>query len=238
MLIVSLRRLPVIVLAVLLYSSAGAQSLFRCGNVYQDRPCEAGTAQKELTPSGRPTPATQSGSVAAAVSSSPYAAVCSRVGEQAQKITWKREAGATQERQMAELPNTGSREEMARVIDSVYRKRGSAPEIRAAIEAECIAERQEAADAAAALRLLQSQQNRTASTPAAVPVPATTAPTTTAAIPAAPQTPGGPSPSCDSFRRQLESVNAQLRSGGTVAVMEQLQNRRRDAEKQLREGRC
>ena len=236
MLIVSLRRLPVIVLAVLLGSSAGAQSLFRCGNVYQDRPCQAGTAQKELTPSGRSAPAAQGGPVAAApVSASPFAAVCSRIGEQAQKITWKREAGATQERQMAELPNTGSREEMIKVIDSVYRKRGSAPEIRAAVEAECVAERQEAADTAAALRLLQSQQNRTASTPAAPPVPA---PTTTAAAPTAPQTPPGPSPSCGSFRRQLESVNAQLRSGGTVAIMEQLQNQRRDAEKRLREGRC
>ena len=219
-----------------LLSAGAAHAVYRCGNVYQDRPCDEKGPQTHLTPGMKAAPST---APSAATAASPFAATCARAGEEAQKIVWKREAGATQERQMAELPNTGSRAAMANIIDSVYRKRGTAPEIRAAIEAECVAEKQKEADDAAALKLLlQSRQAGGAG--GAAPALNSTAADAPADAPAArkAQAPTGPSSSCTSWRSDLETVNAELRRGGNAVRMEQLQNRRRDVEKQMRDGRC
>lgn len=67
------------------------------------------------------------------------------------KIVWARESGATREQQL------GWGTQSQQLVDSAYSyyKRGSAPEIRAAVEAECVAdkERQAAALAATAARI-------------------------------------------------------------------------------------
>ena len=132
-------------------SAAGsAHAVYRCGNVYQDRPCDEKGPQAHLTP-GMKSPAAEGGATPApSQSASPFAPACARLGQEAQKVMWKREGGATQETQLAELPGNASRHDLAKVIESVYRKRGTAPEVRAAVEAECIAERQQAADTATA----------------------------------------------------------------------------------------
>ena len=115
---------------------AHAQRMYRCGNAYQDRPCEgAQPPGKELRDfSGSAAPANR-----------PVAdPQCARLGEEAVKIVWARESGATREQQIA------ANAQNQPLIDSVYYKRGSAPEIRTAIEAECMAEKQRQAAALAA----------------------------------------------------------------------------------------
>jgi hypothetical protein len=229
MTIASSGRTAAVLLCAMLATSA-AQAVYRCGNVFQDRPCDGAGAQTQVAPANRP--ATLPAAAAPAPSSSPFAAACARVGQEAQKMVWKREAGATQERQLAELPNNGTRDEMAKVIDSVYRKRGTAPDIRAAVEAECLVEKQQAADAAAALKALQQQAG--ASTPAVASPPA---PATSTAV----QKISGEAPpnyACPAWRSELEAVNADFRRGGSAATMERLQERRRKVEKHLREARC
>jgi len=150
-------------------------------------------------------------------------------------MVWKREGGATQERQLAELP-AGNRQEMTKVLDSVYRKRGSAPEVRAAIEAECVAERQQEADKAAVLRaLLPANANQAGATPAASSA-ADGAASAAAAAAKAPVT--GPSAACAGWRRDLESVNSQLRAGGNAAAMERAQAQRRGLERSINEAHC
>ena len=107
---------------------AHAQRMYRCGNAYQDRPCEgAQPPGKELRDfSGSAAPANR-----------PVAdPQCARLGEEAVKIVWARESGATREQQIA------ANAQNQPLIDSVYYKRGSAPELRTAIEAECMAETQ------------------------------------------------------------------------------------------------
>jgi hypothetical protein len=232
--IASVLRIAAVVAAVA--SSSGAHAVYRCGNVFQDTPCDA--AGTQMHPGGvRPAqPAARGATPSPAPATAPsgasaFAATCSRMGEDAQKMVWKREGGATQERQLAELP-AGNRDEMAKVLDSVYRKRGSAPEIRSAIEAECIAEKQQAADKAAALRALL---------PADAGAPAAAAPAATSTEgPAASKTQAatGPSAACPGWRRDLESLNAQLRAGGNAATMERIQAQRRSVEKSMSEGRC
>jgi hypothetical protein len=124
-------------------STAGAQKMYRCGNTYQETPCTGNqTATKELRASSAPTATASAGSDAD----------CSRLAEESQKISWAREAGATAEKQMADLDAKGGgardKAEQRRLIESVYRKRGTAPEVRASIERDCLAEREKMRQAA------------------------------------------------------------------------------------------
>jgi hypothetical protein len=133
-----------------------AHALFRCGNSYQDKPCTTAAAESTVNPAIRnaTVPTTPSTAKPAA---SPFAAACARMGNEAQRIVWNREAGATREKQIAELPRGHAYDEMVQTIDAVYTKRGTAPEIRGQIEAECLVQKQKQADAAAALKALAEQ---------------------------------------------------------------------------------
>src|SRR5687767_4339262 len=94
-----------------LLSGTAQAALFRCGNVFQDRPCDAGVEQQQLRPGGGGGGAS-TGGASAATRASPFAAVCGRVGEHAQRIAWKREGGATLERQVSDIPSGADRQEM------------------------------------------------------------------------------------------------------------------------------
>jgi hypothetical protein len=211
-----------------------AAATYRCGNVFQDRPCDAGVPQQRVLPGGG-----RSGVAApAAATGSPFAAACSRVGEQAQRIVWKREGGATLDRQLAEAQGN---EELAATIQSVYGKRGTAPEIRAAVEAECVAQRQKAAEAAEAIKALQKQAGQAPGLPTPASAPAQAA-GTDAPLPAAAAQPmpaaNRPDPRCAAWRDQHSNVEFQLRRGGSAGTMESLQNQRRMVEKKLSDARC
>jgi hypothetical protein len=215
-------------------ASAG---LFRCGNVFQDRPCESGVQQEILKP-GR-SGASTGGAPTAATKASPYAGVCGRMGEHAQRMVWQREGGATIERQMADLPRGADRQELQLVLESVYAKRGSATEIRGQVEAECVQRKQDSAAAAEALRDLQQRANQpggvAAPPPSATPVTAREQPP-----PATQPAAKGAQPSglCASWREQRTAIEARLRSGGSAQTMEMYQRQRRDVEKQMSEGNC
>jgi hypothetical protein len=216
-------RIAAVVVAIA--ASNAAHAVYRCGNVFQDTPCDA--AGTQMHPGGVKPAARGAAPAAAVAPATNFAATCARTGEEAQKMVWKREGGATQEHQLAELP-AANREEMAKVLESVYRKRGSAPEIRSAIEAECVAEKQQAADKAALLRsLLPASGGTQAAAPAA-------------SIPSGASATGNssPNPACSGWRRDLESINAQLRGGGNAAAMERLQAQRRSTEKSLADAHC
>jgi len=224
-----------------LFAASAAHAVYRCGNVYQDTPCDDGPPQPHLSP-GKAAPAAPAAAPtgAAAAGGSPFAAACSRIGQAAQQMVWKRDAGATQEAQLSQLPPGGSRDEMVKTLDSVYRKRGSAPEIRAAVEAECIAEKQQATDLAAAIKVLQDQQAQQGgakSAPAATPATPNPADAElTSGKKAAAET--GPSKSCASWRSELDSIKDALRRGGSPATMEQWQARRRSVEKSMAQSGC
>lgn len=232
------------VAVLLVLSGAPAVAMYRCGNSFQDTPCDSGK-EIRLSPSGRPAgeapraPAVPSAAPAAAPSHSPFAAFCARIGEHAQRTAWKREGGASREQQLAE-PSPGlSRSEHARTVDAVYARRGSAPEIRAAIQAECVTEKQKEAEAAEMLRHLRRQAGEMREAPAAE----TAAPASPA--PAADDRPAGQQVStkpsaahCASLRQAVDNANSRLRHGGSAQVMENLQNRRRAAEDSLRASGC
>lgn len=221
-----------------LLATTPASAIYRCGNVFQDRPCSNSAEQVRLGPSGQPVPSAAP-ATPAAQAASPFAAACARQGQDAQRVAWKREAGATQEMQLAELPANGARDEMTAVIASVYTRRGSAPEIRAAVEAECLVEKKKQSDAAAALQALTEQAGKKNGVPAAT----TAAPATEAGIPALPKAgaaAGKPDPraACPGLRSQEESLKDQMRTGGSAATMERYNAQRRQLDKQLLDARC
>jgi hypothetical protein len=214
-------------------------AMYRCGNVFQDRPCDAGVPEQRLGPGGQvpaaPKPAAAS---PGAAGSTRFAAACARVGERAQAMTWRREAGATLEKQIAELPNDGNRAENTALLQSVYARRGSAPEIRSAIEAECVVERQKQAEAAELLKALQQQAGQTAPASRAAEAPtASEADNAPKAQPVANRPPSNKG-LCDSLRSQKDSAEAALRRGGSAATMESHQNQRRSIEQSMSQARC
>lgn len=199
-----------------------AAQMFRCGNTYQDRPCEAGQAGKVIGIT------TTTSSTAKSVSDSE----CAQRGAQAQKIMWARESGATAEKQLAESKRPDER----KLILEVYQKRGSAPEVRAAIEADCVAEKERLAQAAA-LTAAAAKLSGQGAQPAATPIQ---------------QAPGESEiraaekqrrdeellrdaqqkkSRCDTLESQLEDIRRRQRAGATSEGMEILNQRRRDVEK-------
>jgi hypothetical protein len=122
--------------------------VYRCGKVYQDRPCEGAQPGKAMTGLGAsPKAADSSPAASPGTAANP---VCVRRGTDSQKIVWSREAGATEEKLLSEESNAARRQ----LISDVYRVRGTAPQVRARIEAECHAEMAEKARAAAAYEAL------------------------------------------------------------------------------------
>ncbi|MES2938487.1 MAG: DUF4124 domain-containing protein [Pseudomonadota bacterium] len=222
-------RAAALLVGALLAAPAGA-TMYRCGNVFQDRPCDAGVTEQRITPGGARPAAAPANPPAPVAAVSPFAVACARVGETAQRIVWKREGGATLEKQVNEAHGNA---DLVATINAVYARRGTAPEIRTAIETECVAERTKQAEAAEALKALQKQAGP-ASPVQAAPAPAADAAPAAAVVPAAAK----PNPMCTSWRRDLASIEAQLRAGGKAAAMESLQNQRRSTEKQLSDAKC
>lgn len=115
-------------MVLVLTQPALAQTLYRCGNTYQDKPC-SGQAGKVVT-------VLKSGEAGPGL----VDAQCSRRGSDAQKLMWARETGAL-ESDMAAKAKTASERELVAVV---YRQNGSSAQVRQAVEAACIAEKERA----------------------------------------------------------------------------------------------
>jgi hypothetical protein len=225
--------LKTLVCSLALLASGHSFALYRCGNVFQDRACDGSDVQAAPAATARPTakPQAASSAAASAATVSPFAMACARVGKSALDIIWKREAGALREAQYA---NAEGNLEHKNLVDAVYAQRGTAPQIRAAIETDCIGERQRAADANAALAAVQKAQS---SAPAAArATPAATAPLAVAAAPA--RKASDSAAHCTNLSSQLSAVQERARSGGGVATMEQIGNERRAIDSKISAAKC
>lgn len=158
---------------------------------------------------------------------------CARIGKSSLDIIWKREAGVLREAQYATAP---SDLEHKKLVSSVYERRGTAPEIRAAIETDCIGEKQRAADTAAAIAVLQNAQGNTS----AVKEPSSKVATPTAAA-------GESAPAikksinatqCADLNNELIFLQASSRRGGSVATMEGINAQRRAIDSKISSTKC
>jgi hypothetical protein len=223
--------------------SAGvqAQKLYRCGNTYQETPCTGTqTATKELK-AGAP--------ASASAANANTDAECAQRGTDSQKISWSRETGATAEKLMADVDakNESGQKKAAekQLIEAVYRKRGTAPQVRTAIEADCMAEkeklRQAAALAAAAANLkgeAPPNPSQQSAAQAAKNEEAQRAAEAKHKEEEAAREARRKKAVCDSLKEQLEDVVARQRKGATAPQMADLTRRKNELESQSSAAGC
>ena len=209
-------------------AGTAAQTMYRCGNKYQDRPCDAGQKSKAV------------GGTGAGPAASSSDAQCAQLGKDALKIVWSREGGATQERLVSEARTSQEK----RFVEDVYRRRGSAGEIQAAVAADCVVqkEKQERADALAAAA--GRAQKEAGIEPAA---PAVAAPAGYVESPEAAerrrqeraeQEAASRKRTCASLNSEMDSLRARARSGGNTAAMERLSQQRREIQDRMGRSGC
>ena len=210
-----------------------AQSMYRCGSVYQDRPCDGKDPGKRIgsTASSEPVykPAAD--------------AECAQRGADTLKIVWRREAGASAQKQMDDIDAQRSPHgaDQKRLIAAVYNKRGSAPEVRAAIEADCAQEKEKAAQAAA----------WAAAMPTAGKAPSSSGASASAGSEAeakagegrrreedAAREAASKKRRCDDLKSDIADIQNRQRAGGDVSEMERLNQKSRDKQSQLNRSNC
>ncbi len=204
-----------------------AQSLYRCGNVYQDQPCSTGETRKVAGVAASESAKNTSGSVDPS---------CNRLGAESLKIVWRREGGTTLEQALSVAQSASER----RLVESVYRLRGTAPEVRARIENECAAE-------------TEKRERYSSLLEASNPVPAKPANAQAGLNPEVAQTQSGKTPvsrlkaegkgpkadgTCDRLAQRLESIRSRQRAGGGISTMETLRTDHAEVEQEQRKTGC
>ena len=206
-------------------TAASAQTMYRCGSTYQDHPCGGGQQGQVIGTSPVP------GAAPSSPASHGHSAQCVQLGIAAQKIKWMREAGKTQQEQVATAAGRGQGD----LIADVYGRHGTSMEVRAAVEQDCVDEQERAAQAAALIdaanRLKAGHGSMESRFDAQGNGGAAAAPN------AAPQSTGADAASneaankkatCQSLTRQLDDVRARQRAGSTLQGMEALRQQYRD----------
>ena len=207
--------------------------MYRCGNVYQDRPCEGAQTGASMPGAGAKARADAPAATAAGGTMHP---VCAQRGSDSQKIVWSRESGATEEKMLASAANPAQRQ----LIADVYRVRGSAPQVRARIEAECQAEMAEKAKALA----IHESMVRAGALPAQGAAPAGPTPEQLEAAAKAKsqqeeqQQAAMKTARCNSLNAQRDSIREQQRKGGSGEYMDRLNRQRTQIDGQLRSMGC
>lgn len=213
-------------LALGIVQPASAQ-VYRCGSKYQDHPCEAGTQSQVISTSSAPQPA-------AKLSQDP---VCTPRGARVMKIMWAREAGATAERQLSE---TNTPDERKLILD-VYQKHGTAREVRAAIEADCMAEKERlalAAELAAASARLSNQSQPPQAMPRGPSDAEIKAAESRRKEEDATRKTNMKKAQCDNYEVRIENIRKNQRAGSSAQGMESLNQQRRDLDKEKHDSGC
>lgn len=207
-------------------TAAQAQTMFRCGSSYQDRPCEGKDPGKVIGRGGVARTSTKPGTDMQ----------CVQRGADAQKIVWAREGGAMAEQQLAAAHSA----QQKKLINDVYQKHGTSTEVSAAIEAECVSEKERAAQAATlieAAKLLAPPPAGAGTAPNAAAEPDRRIADNTAKDNAARDAAIRKS-RCDNLRTQREDLLNRQRAGGSGATMDNLNQQRNATDKQLSDTGC
>lgn len=224
-------RVAAVVLSVMLASAeASAQTMYRCGATYQDRPC-SGVDSKPVGNHVRQA----AGQSVGAASIDP---VCAARGTAAQKLMWEKESGRTLDEQLAKPGvDTG----LAR---NVYGRRGSSLDVRRAVEADCIKEMEQANEAAALLKAASKVQQPAAVSPgnqALAPAGSLPGVASTSVQPAADDAAArkaAKATACAALSTELSELTQAQRTGGDAARMDVLAARVRDTQSRKRAAGC
>jgi len=211
------------VIGAALSGQPAAQTMYRCGKQYQDRPCDAGQQGRAV------------GNATTQGSGGTSDAECSQRGERALKIIWAREGGTTAD---AALSQARSADERG-LVQQVYARRGSSSQIRAAIEADCVAQKERDAQAAAMVKAMGLPGAQQPAQPAAQPAgedPA--AAEARRQRLAAENDAAAKKATCSSLNAEMQRNVSAQRAGGSAATMERLNDQRRDISRRMSEAGC
>jgi hypothetical protein len=200
---------------------AHGQTMYRCGNAYQDHPCESSTNQKVLgSPSAARTAPAGAQSPDAGAGVSQTDTHCQQRGIQAEKIMWAREGGATLAQQIADSSHPVN----AALASDVYQRRGSAADVRRAVEADCGTEAARAMEAArlnaAASAIMGGQSGQNLDT---TPKPAEGGQATVSSSPQ--RAVSAQAQRCNDLQAEAKTIASQQHSGGSLATMRSLDDR-------------
>ena len=227
------RSLVLVSGSLLIAFQAQAQTLYRCGSVYQDRPCDAGKTGKVVG---------STGSGAAAAPASGIDPECVQRGKDSNKIVWAREGGATEERLLSEASSARER----RLIQNAYRRPGAASTVQAAVEADCVAEKQREGEQAAiaiAAALKAQKEGGGAATPS-LPAQSVAHPqgeeqaAQIAAQQRAEREAEYKKRQCTRYGDEMESLRRAERAGGSASRMDSLSEQRRNLREQISRTGC
>ena len=204
-------------------ASLSAQTMYRCGSVFQDRPCENGLQGKII--------GTNRASNSSEVSAKPVLDLsCTRRGEEAKKIIWSREGGASAEKLMAEA----SSGEQRRLIANVYAIRGNSADVRGAIENECMAEKSRARQGGNFDNEYGGNQTRNDEKKAS----AASVQEKSSGVMADENVIKNKRALCDNLNGQIKSIRDQQRAGGDSRVIDGLNRQKYNLDSALRLGGC
>lgn len=130
-------KLLLLLAASMLAPGAAMAALYKCGTVYQDRPCDNGQPQQQLRPSGGTVSAPAPVLTSAPKPRTSSGLSCGESAEQAQRIAWKRDSGVKREVVAAELKNRRNAAELLALVDEVYTQKVPAADIRRQREQQC-----------------------------------------------------------------------------------------------------
>lgn len=224
----------ILVNTALLVQSSQAQTMYRCGSNYQDKPCANG--QQGVVVGTAKTSSQSTTTPAPSVDPS-----CKRRGDDAKKIIWMREAGAQKNDLLAKSTST----EQSQLIADIYAVRGNANDIRANIEKSCMEEKDIgkrfgiAADGDNAQILRQVQQVLQAAEKSAAQSATNKSATASKEMVSEKTQEQMDVPAskkrlpCPNLKNQLEIVKANLRAGADTQTMQNLNQQKRDLEKEV-----
>jgi hypothetical protein len=206
-------------------SLACPAAVYRCPDgSFQDKPCDKGDSKviTKRNTAGKPKPPDDA---------------CAALGLDAAEVARARAAGATSEALIAEVDKTGlvyaKKLERKKLIVDVFQKTGTPQEVGILFEADCAAAREQARKSLPATRPPQPAVQRTAAEEAAEQEAARQSETKARATAEEQK-----KKSCEQMQSQRRSVLADQRSGGTIARMEELNQRRGAIDKALSDAGC
>jgi len=225
----SVGLLALTILCSAFFAQVHAQSMYRCGTVYQDRPCAGAQQGKVIGHTGASQPST----------TATISGACARRGAVAQKLAWAREGGATEERALGEARSAEERN----IILEVYRNRASAPEVRSAVEADCSREKERSEQAEALLdaaRTLDPTISASTKAPASAraSAPETISANTSAVQDNAAREAAHKKSECRYLKARLEQISSDQHAGGSGVRMDELNQQQRDMSSRLSQAGC
>ena len=200
-----------------------AQTKYRCGNSFQDKPCADGKGSVI----GKSNVNQSASNNSDKKDTLELDSACAKKGNDALKIIWKRDGGALQEDLLAKEHSAAQRS----LIADVYANRGNAIHVRQKIEQECMVEKELPMSRQKMMKQLEEAQDASNAKEQKKPEANSNASENNL-------NENIKQNQCTRFQTQLKIVKSELKAGGSGSEMDAMNTQLRKLEKEAREQKC